>query len=203
MISPVPDETITEPLSGGVITVSVEITSTPSLSLSLAKTGMVTPTNLIFTYLLSIRDIIFLVIPFAVINPIIWKKRAILKSESNIMLNLGYIMTFWLYVFIGVITVNEKNGTLELLGLCTLVGSLVLLISAERKIMQYEKNIKVMDNQNDYKKMETKSFVYLRYLQHAGLIMFSIASFFLIQNMDFSLICLLSIIFVILMLKKS
>ena len=172
-------------------------------NLLLIKTGMVTTTNLIFTYLLSIKDIIFLVIPFAVINPIIWKKRAIHKPESNFMLKFGYIMSLWLYIFIGLITVNEKNNTLELLGLCTLIGSLVLLITAERKIMQYEKNISEMDNQNDYKRVETKSYDYLRNLQYAGLIMFSFTSLFIIQNMEFAILSLFSIIFVIVMIKRT
>lgn len=166
-------------------------------NLLLSETGMISPLRLTISLITSFGTAVILIIPLILINFIFWKEKEIKKSKRKLLYKISYLLSFTIYLEVGLITINKKNLNVEFLGLCTLMmGILLLMLSLITLKKQGETEI--LKN-NMITKMMTKKGLhkYLQYAQYAGLLLLSVASILLIQNMELIGFSLLSLLFVI------
>ena len=172
-------------------------------NLLLIKAGMISPASLGISILASVGNVVWLVLVLNVINLVVWKERNFYKLKKTFMYKLIYYLSCLLNLFVGLVTINEKNNALELIGISILVLAFFLLILPIRELRKYGNCEKSKSYVNTRKIVEKGIYKYIRHPQYIGLILFNLALMLIIQIKFVNILSIIGIVCVILLVYEE
>ena len=169
----------------------------------LLETGMVSPVNQFLAFIQTIGSTLFLLLTLIVIELLVLNKKREKSSRKILFYSLSWIISSTFYVLIDLVIVNEGNSLIELLGWgCLTIGLLLAIVPI--KTLQKFGDIEASKNYTNTQKIIDKGvYQYIRHPQYIGLIITNISAILIIQNMQFVILDILSILFAIILMKEE